>query len=142
MSPRRGGRDGNVVVLVAAASMAFLGLLALVIDVGSWYGERARLQAVLDLAAREGMQAAWGASEGTADERVRARVRRVLLANGIQGETLELHLTGDASGGRLELAVARRLPRVFSTVAGKGDVSLLVRSAAAGRKGEPIRLVP
>lgn len=142
MTRRPTRRRGNVIILVAAAALVFLGLLALVIDSGSWYGTRVRVQAVLDLAG-EAALARVGAEPrlDVARQRALRIVKRTLIANDVATGGLTLKLRNEGKKRILDLRVEGPLGRHFSRGPSAFVTLVVVSRVERGPEGA-LRLLP
>lgn len=120
MISRRAPRRGNIVVAVAAGAMLFVGLLALVIDVGTWYIARARARVVVDLAAELALRRP-ASDPGEVARELAAR-------NGFAEAQVTATRTRVGARDRLEVRLQARLSRYFSQ--GSQGPSLIVRGVA------------
>lgn len=118
-------RDGNIIVLVAAGALLFLSLMALVIDVGGWYGDRAQLQTVADVVAQVVLRRQPEAPAGPAAEKL---ARKILAANSLGVDRLTLRSL--ASGTGVEVTLGMRRPRRFSRRKGLKSVLVVVQTRA------------
>jgi hypothetical protein len=127
-SPRR---RGNIIVLVAAGALLFLSLMALVIDVGGWYGDRAQMQTVADVIAQVVLRRHPDAPGGSS---ARGLGREILKANGLKVDRFELRALPQGTG--VEVTLSWRRPRRFSRRKGRVksvDVVVQTRAQRDGR---------
>lgn len=125
MTARIARRGGNIVILVAAGALLFLSLLALVVDVGGWYGDRAQLQTVADVVAQVVLRRH---PEAPAGPGARGLAREVLKANRLAADRLEVRALPGGAG--VEVTLAMRRPRRFSRRKGLRSVEVVVRARA------------
>ncbi len=130
-------RRGNILVLVVVGAMMFLSLVGLVVDVGSWYNERAQLQALADLSVETLLRSY---PEDPTGESARKLLRRILLANGVRPESASLQLRDGNQGLRLHLMDLS--PRRFTAGRGRGPQELQVMASALRSAEGEVALVP
>ena len=118
-------RRGNIVVLVAAGALLFLSFMALVVDVGGWYGDRAQLQTMADVIAQVVLRRHPGSPAGADAEKL---AREILVGNRLQVDRLSMRPLPSSSG--VEVTLAMRRPRRFSRRKGLKSVQLVVQARA------------
>jgi uncharacterized membrane protein len=128
-------RRGSVIIAVMAGSILFLALLALVIDVGSWYCDRVQIQTLADVAVESALRRYPGATAGDAS---RSFMLSVFHSNGLAPHSLEVTKIGP----NVVLRVGVERPRYFSSRPDSHSVDLVVE-ARARRDGQGrVLLVP
>ena len=131
-----GIRRGSVIIAVAAGALLFVGLLAMVVDVGSWYCDRIEVQALADAGAEMALRRFPDNPTGAS---AKSFVLRLFQVNGLHPH--ELEMVSDPGGG-LRVQVSLERPRYFSARRGDRSVNLVVQSGARrGALGE-VYLVP
>jgi len=130
------GRDegGAVLVIVALALTALLGLLSVAIEVGTWYAERRSLQTAADAAAVAG---ALEIARGT-PARMTSAATAEAARNGSGGDRVAVNnppLSGPLAGraDAVEAIVTREQPRLFSAIVQDGTVTITARAVALTR---------
>lgn len=129
-------RRGNVMVILASGALLFVGLLALVVDVGLWYGSRSQVQTLADVAALEVLQRH---PENPDSERARQTALAIFATNSISLRELTLRAQGSET---LDLSVELPLERTFSRVFFKDRLSLRVSSQATRSDSGQVLLRP
>lgn len=130
------GRGGSVIVAVAVSALLFVGLLALVVDVGSWYADRTRVQTLADLGVESVLRRFPG--EPTGDS-AKAHLLELFHVNGLRPHALDLAASGSSL---LELEVAIERPRYFSSSRRLRSVNLVVQARAQRSALGEVALVP
>lgn len=129
-------RRGSVIVAVAAGALLFVGLLSMVVDVGSWYCQRIQVQALADVGAEMALRRFPANPAGTS---ARAFVLRLFQVNGLAPHALEL---GAEPEGGVRLQVSLEMPRYFSSRRGNRSVDLVVQAGARRSALGEVFLVP
>lgn len=129
-------RRGNVVVAVAAGALLFVGLLALVVDVGSWTNDRLQAQAIVDVAAETALRRH---PEDPAGDAARATCLMLFHDNQTAPYALELRSEGP---GQLRVEVGLERPRLFSAYLSPRGVRLVVAAQALRDTSGRVRLAP
>ncbi|HJZ59073.1 MAG TPA: pilus assembly protein TadG-related protein [Gemmataceae bacterium] len=143
-------RDGTVVVVVAVALIAILGVVALSLDGGMLMDKRRQVQCTADaaaLAAADDIYLNWWQYKGTSDPTGSGQdaARAVAAANGYvhgqNGCTVTVNippLTGPFAGraGHAEVIINTKQPRYFSRLFGTDDVPYGARAVARSLRGE------
>ncbi|HYH21427.1 MAG TPA: pilus assembly protein TadG-related protein [Azospirillum sp.] len=130
------GRDesGAVLVIIALAMTAILGLLSVTVEVGTWYAERRSLQTAADAAAVAGALEIARGTPGRMASAAEAEAAR----NGSGGDRVAVNnppLSGALAGrsDAVEAIVTRVQPRLFSAVMQDGPVTITARAVALTR---------
>lgn len=118
-----GDERGQVLVLFAVSLVALLGFVALVVDVGLLYGQRARAMNAAEAATVAGMQALPNDPGGAVATAVDYAVR-----NGYQSDEVSAVVGPDNK--RLEVTVRVDAPLFFARVLGFESVPIAARTAA------------
>jgi hypothetical protein len=126
-----------VIIAVAAGALLFVGLLALVVDVGSWYSDRIRVQTLADVGAEMTLRRFPGSPAGPS---ARAFVLRLFQVNGLNPHRLDLEPQTREPGLLLRVSLER--PRYFSSTRGNRSVNLVVSSRATRSALGEVYLVP
>lgn len=108
---------GSIVVIVALAMTALMGLAALAIDVGRMYVERQRLSVVADAAALSGAQYLPHDQAGAA-----AAVQTYLQKNGVDPATATVSLAEDIR--HISVGLSKKVPMTFARVLGFDEVAV------------------
>ncbi|HEY0834068.1 MAG TPA: pilus assembly protein TadG-related protein [Azospirillum sp.] len=130
----RRDEGGAVIVIVALAMTAILGLLSVTIEVGTWYAQRRSLQTAADAAAVAG---ALEIARGT-PARMTGAAQAEGARNGSGGDTITVNnppLSGALVGrsDAVEAIVTRTQSRLFSAVLQDGPVTITARAVAMAR---------
>lgn len=120
---RRAGERGQVLILVALSLVGLLGFLALVVDVGFLYAERAKAMNAAEAATTAGVQSL------PADPiSARAAALEYAARNGISSERTTVTVSLDNT--RLDVAVRSDAPLFFARVFGLETVEVSGKAAA------------
>jgi hypothetical protein len=142
-------RDGNVVVVVAAALVAILGAAALSLDGGALMDKRRQIQSTADaaaLSAADDLYANWWTNlgldpAGSAVTAARATAEANGFTHGVGGCTVDVFVppqTGQFVGvkGHAEVRISVNQQRYFSKVFGSSTVPVGGRAVSRGRRGQ------
>lgn len=116
-------------ILVAAAMFALLGMVALVVDVGYAYSEKAKLQTMADASALA------GASQLPVIANATQKSGEIALLNGLQITDLLNAAQDPTNPGILRVSVQRDVPTFFSKLFGINTFTVAA-SAEARKVGE------
>ncbi len=122
----RRGERGQVLVLVAASLVGLLGFVALVVDVGFLYAERAKAMNASEAATTAGVQFLPYDSE-----QARATALDYAARNGVSADRVTVTISLDNT--RIDVAVKTEAPLFFARVFGLNTVE--VRGKAAAQVG-------
>ena len=129
-------RSGNVMVILAVGALLFLGLLAMVIDVGLWYSERSQLQTLTDFCSIETLERF---PANPKSKEAQSFVAKVFRLNGLSPQIIEVSSPKEDS---VVIVCRLRLRKTFSAVFLKNPVQLKVTSRAERSELGQILLIP
>ena len=127
-------RRGGIALTTAFALTGLIGFVALAVDVGIWYGQKAKLQSATDAAAYAGVQELSRAN--ATDDAVLAVVRQMAADNGFNaaaGAQVEAAVVNSRTA--VEVSIREAGPILFSSVV-KSAAPNMVARARAGMIGQ------
>lgn len=114
-------RDGSVMILVSIALVAIMAIMALVIDLGVVYAEKAKLSKAIDAAILAGGQ------ELPADiEKARSVMELYLIENGVGLERVTINIDADGLGA--EIIGIKNVEHKFAKIIGFDNTDVTERS--------------
>ncbi|MDQ6746610.1 MAG: pilus assembly protein TadG-related protein, partial [Candidatus Dormibacteraeota bacterium] len=119
-----------MVVIVAVMLVALLGMVALAIDLGSFFQQQRQAQSAVDAAALAGAQEL-PASPGTATTQAQS-----YLDQNLPGGTSTIVTPYNSTSSQIKVTVSENVPSTFGTILGLSSANVSA-SAVAGLKGVP-----
>lgn len=116
--------DGTALVLVAVVMVGLMGCAALVIDVGTMYSTKAKLQKAADAAALAAARKLPNISAAITTAENYAEL------NGVEGSEITATTPYDGDAARIEVVCARNVSYTFARVLGFTDIDISARAVA------------